>query len=55
MSVWRLHMNPASKHWPLNLDLGACLNGHNSATKGVTDMGPTVIESSRPKLSCKFS
>lgn len=51
MLVWRFYMAPALKHWPLNLHLGACLKAYNSATKGATDMGPTVIESSWPEYS----
>lgn len=34
-------------------DLGPCLKAYNSATKGASDMGPTVIESSPPQLPCE--
>ena len=48
-------MAPALKNWPLNLDLSAYLKAYNSSTKGGTDMGSTVIESSGPQLSCEYS
>lgn len=49
MLVWRFDMAPVLKHWPLKLHVGTCLKAYNSATKGATDIGPTVIESSWPE------
>ena len=52
MSLSGFYWAPTQKYRHLNLDLSACLKAHNSASKGGTAMGLTVLESSRPRLSC---
>ena len=37
-------MDPALNDRPLKRHPGACFNGCNSVTKGVRDMGPSVIK-----------
>lgn len=48
-------MAPALNDRPLKRHSGACLNACNSVTKGVRDMGPSVIKSSWPHLSSHYS